>query len=326
MSYSDAILRADAQGGENPPGGLIPEDAAQDIIKEATEMSSVMGVSRRLPNMSRGQRRLPVLSVLPTAYFVNGDTGSKQTSKAEWEDVFVNAEEIAVIVPVPDSVLDDAAFDIWGEIRPVVAEAIGSTFDRAVLYGENAPAAWPDDLVDQITAANHLVTEGSIGADLYDDLLGEDGVVSLIEQDGYMVDGYLAKLAMRGKLRGVRDVNSGQPIFTRTPQEGTTYALDGDPITFPRNGSFLAGDDAELVAGDWSQLVYSVRQDITFKVLDQAVITDPSDDNKIVYNLAQQDMTALRVVFRAGWALPKPASRVAGSGRLPFAALTGEGS
>lgn len=28
----------------------------------------------------------------------------------------------------------------------------------------------------------------------------------------------------------------------------------------------------------------------------------------IIYNLAQQDMTALRIVFRMGWALPNPAS------------------
>ena len=45
------------------------------------------------------------------------------------------------------------------------------------------------------------------------------------------------------------------------------------------------------------QLVYSIRQDITVKILDQGVIQDP-ETKDIVYNLAQQDMIALRVVMR----------------------------
>ena len=45
------------------------------------------------------------------------------------------------------------------------------------------------------------------------------------------------------------------------------------------------------------------------KILDQGVIQDPAT-KEIVYNLAQQDMIALRVVFRMGWALPNPATRL----------------
>jgi hypothetical protein len=77
---------------------------------------------------------------------------------------------------------------------------------------------------------------------------------------------------------------------------------------FPENGAF-DNSIAQLVVGDFSQAVYAIRQDITVKILDQGVIQDPTT-KEIVYNLAQQDMVALRVVFRMGWALPNPATRL----------------
>ena len=39
-------------------------------------------------------------------------------------------------------------------------------------------------------------------------------------------------------------------------------------------------------------------------------IRDSPITKEIVYNLAQQDMVALRIVFRMGWALPNPATRM----------------
>jgi HK97 family phage major capsid protein len=90
---------------------LIPEDASAEIIQGVPSDSAVLQLARRLPNMSRKQTRLPVLATLPTAYFVNGDTGLKQTSSVSWENVYLNAEELAVIVPIPEAVLDDNDYD-----------------------------------------------------------------------------------------------------------------------------------------------------------------------------------------------------------------------
>jgi HK97 family phage major capsid protein len=121
-------------------------------------------------------------------------------------------------------------------------------------------------------------------------------------------------------LRGVRDIN-GQPIFRTGMQDPTRYELDGTPLYFPTDGSINAAQSL-LVSGDWNQLVYAMRQDITYKVLDQAVIQDAGGN--IVYNLAQQDMVALRVVMRLGFALPNPINRANPNPatRYPFAVLT----
>jgi hypothetical protein len=75
------------------------------------------------------------------------------------------------------------------------------------------------------------------------------------------------------------------------------------------------------IAGQWDQLVYAIRQDMTYKLLDQAVIQDAAGN--IVYNLAQQDMVAMRVVIRLGFALPNPLNRMvaAAATRFPFSVL-----
>lgn len=78
--------------------------------------------------------------------------------------------------------------------------------------------------------------------------------------------------------------------------------------------------------GDMSQAVYSIRQDLTVKLLDQAVIQDP--EGNIVYNLAQQDMVALRFVMRLGWELPNPINALSPNEetRFPFAVYVPEGT
>ena len=47
--------------------------------------------------LSRNTVRMPVLSALPSAYFVAGDTGLKQTTEAAWANKFLYVEEIATI-------------------------------------------------------------------------------------------------------------------------------------------------------------------------------------------------------------------------------------
>lgn len=297
---------------------LIQEQLINTIQQDAPKQSVFMQLARKLPNMTSKQTRVPVLDMLPMAYWVNGDNGFKQTSEQAWDNVFLTAEELAVIVPVPEAVIDDASFDIMGEIQPRVVEAIGQRVDSAIIFGVNRPAGWPADIITRARQAGNNVAPGS-GADYYNLIMGENGLIDRVEKSGRMVTGAVSAMGMRAKLRGVR-TNSGQPIFKSDMQGSTQYALDGAPMYFPQNGSFDTSV-AQLVVGDWSQAVYAIRQDITVKILDQGVIQNPTT-KEIQYNLAQQDMIALRVVFRMGWALPNPATRMDGDRvTCPFAYL-----
>ena len=280
MPFNSIISRADAQA-------LIPENVTQEIIQNAPQNSAIMQLARRLPNMPTNQTRMPILSALASAYFVNGDTGQKRTTEMAWANRFINAEELAVIVPIPENVLDDTSYDVWGEVRPRIEEAMGLAFDQAVLYGTNAPANWPTNILQGATNAAQTVARGAIG-DLYDDVFAENGVIAQVEEDGFLVNGHVGALAMRSALRGLRDAN-GYPLFNRTMQEGSQYELDGTEVIFPQNGAVDAAQSL-LVSGDWDQLVYSIRQDITYRIFSEGIVQDAAGN--IVYNLMQQDEQA----------------------------------
>lgn len=297
---------------------LIQEQLISTIQQDAPKHSVFMQLARKLPNMTSRQTRIPVLDMLPMAYWVNGDTGFKQTSQQAWDNVYLTAEELAVIVPIPEAVVADSSFDILGEVQPRIMEAIGQRVDSAVIFGVNRPASWRADIITTARQAGNNVAPGST-PNYYDLIMGEGGVIAKVEESGRMVTGALSAMGMRAKLRGLKGTD-GHPIFKSDMQGSTQYALDGAPMYFPQNGGFDQSI-AQLVVGDFTQAVYAIRQDITVKILDQGVIQNP-ETRDIVYNLAQQDMIALRVVFRMGWALPNPATRMDGDRTsCPFAYL-----
>lgn len=309
---SDMIDRTGAEA-------LISEEVANEIIQGAAEQSTVLRMGRKLPNMSKKKYRMPVLDMLPVAYWVAGDSGFKQTSKMAWKNKYITAEELAVIIPIPEAVVDDSDYDIWGEVRPRAVEALGKKIDGAVIFGVEKPDTWRDGLVDGATDAGNVVTLGA-SDDLYDKIMAEDGVIAKVEESGFFPSGHMADITMRAKLRGLKD-STGQPIFRTGMQGATSYSLDGAPIDFPRNGAFDK-TKALMITGDFSQLVYSIRQDVTYKLLTEATIVDPST-KEVIYALAQQDMVALRIVMRLGWEVPNPINSLksTGSERFPFAIL-----
>lgn len=313
MFENDANI-IDRTGAES----LIPETRAREIIQGTITRSAVLSQGRKLPNLSSKTHKMPVLDMLPIAYFVNGDTGDKKTTNMKWDKKVITAEEIAVIVPIPEAVLDDSEYDIWAEVRPRVEEAFGKVIDGAVLFGVNAPSTWRDDIVTTATSATSVVTLGSSDS-LYDKIMGEGGVIAKVEESGFFVTGHMADISMRAKLRGLKD-STGNPIFKSDMQESTRYSLDGSAMTFPNNGSFDKSK-ALMISGDFSQLVYAIRQDITFKLFTEGVVQNT--DGTIAYNLMQQDMVALRAVMRLGWEIPNPINslKTDKAKRCPFAIL-----
>lgn len=280
-------------------GVLIPPDVAKEIVSGARKQSVAMQLMKRLPNMTTNKTKQPVLSMLPIADFVSGDNGMKVTTNTAWKDKEMVVGEIAAIIPVPQAVLDDADYDIWGECRPLLEESFARVFDNQVFNGGNpkAPAEWPTPIITAATTAGNIVTLGT-GADVAEDF---NQLFGLMEDQEYDVTGVAAQKKLKTQLRGLRNEN-GDPIYqgltANTP--ANIYAV---PTYFASKGTWDAAR-ALAIAGDWNLVAYAIRQDMTFQIFDTGVISD--DTGKVVYNLLQQDMVAMRAVMRIAWQVANP--------------------
>jgi Phage capsid family len=290
MPYDNLISRTDAQA-------LMPEEVSNLMLKGLDAQSEALAQFTRVP-VGRKQVRFPVLSALPIAYWVTGDTGQKQTTEVNWDDKFLNIEEIAVIVPIPDSVLDDADVPIWDQVRPLCEQAAARTIDTAVFFGTDAPAIFPEDVVTAATNATNTATRGTSDPE-------EGGIVTdlgtalgALEMDGFGSSTGIAIKSLRGHVRAARNAQGDRFAEVSIDKDG--FEVDGVRYTHPMAGLWPVGaGEVEAIIYDPAQFVIGVRQDITWKLLDQAVIQD--NTGAIVYNLAQQDMVALRMVMRVGW-------------------------
>jgi HK97 family phage major capsid protein len=298
-TYDSIISRTDADA-------LIPDEVAADLIAAATQESAALTLFRRA-QMGTKLSTLPVLSALPVAYWVSGDTGLKQTTEAAWAGVVLTAEEVATIVPIPEAVVADSGFDVWGE---PLAEAVAVVLDAAVFGGINKPASWPAAVAPAAIAAGNAVELGTATA-AQGGVVGDlDSAFDQVEADGYSVSGVAAVTALRGLLRKARD-STGQKLA-----DVSSGMVEGVPISYLLPGTVAATTRA--IVGDYSMGVVGIRQDLSYKLLDQAVLSD--DTGKVIYNLAQQDMVAMRLTARFAFAVAVPATRTGGTG-YPFSVL-----
>ena len=151
----------------------------------------------------------------------------------------------------------------------------------------------------------------------YDSLLGANGLFGKVEGAGYTVDGVIAAMTGRAAMRGIKD-DAGRPIFVTDMQGATRYALDGAPMYFPANGAFDPSV-AQMVAGNWKQLVFAIRQDIQTKILTEGVIQETGEQgNRLQLGTAGHDCAARHLPHGLGTA--EPATRLnPDRANVPFA-------
>lgn len=293
MAYNNIISRTDM-------GSLIPEEVSNQMLtnlRDRMKGSAARALFTSIP-VSRGQVRLPVLSALPIAYWVTGSTGLKQTTEVNWANKFLNVEELAVIVPVAENDIDDTATPIWSQVQPLCEEAAARLIDATVFFGTNAPASFPTNVVAAAIAAGNFATRGTSASTAGGIVGDQSAALTALETDGFDPSGGVANRTLRGFARQAR--NSQGDRYAEIAITRDSVEIDAVNYQFPMRGLWPTGvGAAEAIAFDPTEFVFGLRSDISWKLLDQAVIQD--NTGAIVYNLAQQDMVAMRMTLRGGW-------------------------
>src|SRR6185437_10563189 len=242
---------------------LNTEDVSRDLLTNITTNSAAMSLFRTV-QMARNQTRLPVIETLPMSYFVNGETGLKQTTDMSWSNKYLNVEELATIIPIPEAVLDDSEYDIWGAVKPLAVNSAIRAIDNAIFFGVGKPGTWDPSIVSGATAASNVVVRGTHDA-AHGSLAGDiSDLFKTVEAEGYNPSGVIANVTYKGNLRNARDVQ-GERLDELSPTE-----VYGIPVTYPLEGLWPAGLSApEMITGDFRQEDKSLRYPF-------AVMTSPA--------------------------------------------------
>jgi HK97 family phage major capsid protein len=311
MTYTSDIVR------QTSPDPFVPEPVVNSIIQELPGQSVMLQRARTVP-MSAKTSRQPVINTLPSAYFLTAETGSgarKQTTDMTWANVILTAEELACIVPIPESYFDDSMVPIWDEVRPRIAEAMGKVIDAACIYGTNKPSTWSPAIYQTAVLKGNRFTQGT-----YPDLAADIANMGRqLAEDGFAVNGFVCKPGFPWQLVGMRTAQ-GVPIYQPSLQDRVGATLYGFGLSEADSGGWNSVE-TQLIAGDWSKAIIGLRKDISFRVFTEGVITDGSGN--IVLNLMQQDHIALRVVMRLAFATANPVTglNTNAATRYPFSVL-----
>lgn len=296
---------------KNELQGFVPKEKSNDIIKKVVRGSGIMRFSRAEP-MTSDTKTFPVMTSGAGAYWV-GEGKRISTSGATWIFPELRAKKLAVIIPITKEKLNDSTIDVFSELEESIAEAFYTTFDAAAVFGFESPFA--TSLMGAIRENGAVVTANANNIDI-----AASDVMAMVEEAGYDVDGFAARIGLKNTLRKLRDAN-GAPIFVPGTGQNELY---GQPIEFVRNGAWK-DNQADLIAGEWKYSLVGIREGIEYEILKEATLQNTLDEDGKPLSLAEQDMVAIKATMRVGYLCVKPeafAALVPASAEIPDCTLS----
>lgn len=268
--------------------GFVPVESATGIMKEVTQGSTVLKLSKVEP-MSSDKKKFSVLAEGPGAYWV-GEAERIKTSGAKWIYPEIEAKKLAVIIPVTKEKLNDTTINVFAELKPEIAKAFYMAIDKAALFGTGSPFA-----KSIYGVANDAGNKVVLGTNAELDLDVSD-VMALVEDAGLDVNAFAAHRGIKNSLRKLRDSN-GNSLYVEGVNQTELY---NQPIEYAANGGFDK-TKAEMIAGDFNYSIVGIRQGIEYEILKEATLQSVTMADGLPLSLAENDMVAIKATMRIGF-------------------------
>src|SRR6187402_718988 len=186
MPTTPYLSRADALS-------TIVEQRSTAILGLARETSVALATFRQIP-VSSSSLKMNLVNTFPNAKWLmpaaapddDVDIVKKPVTKMSWTDQDLLIEEAAVIVVIPENVIDDSEINMWAEVEARCAEAIARLIDATCFFGQTPdgspiPVSFPvGGIHGRAVAAANEVAAGTV--DVAEDI---NQLLAAVEEDGY---------------------------------------------------------------------------------------------------------------------------------------------
>lgn len=259
---------------------LTPE--LRDIfIQNVTQGSAIMQLAQRVQIPGAGVKT-NIVTGDPTPAWVTTETAEKAVSKPTFANKTMVPYTLAVIVPFSNQFRRDLPA-LYDQIITRIPNALGRQFDSTVMFG-TAPGA----NFDTLTGADAVAVDDGT----YDATVGI--MTALANADGNL-NGFVLSPQANGVYMTARNA-SGELEFPGFSPGGSIFGVP----TITASAAYKAGSSAANTigfAGDWSQAVVGIVQDVTLDYADQATLNDGSAE----IHLFQRNMFAVRAEMEVGF-------------------------
>jgi len=255
--------------------GLIPVELSKEIVQGVQKGSAIMSLSK-IEAMKTSEKTISVLNGLNA--FIVGEGEKIGTEDAGFTPVTLKTSKYAIIVPFSNELVNESIVNVFEEIKGEINEQFARLFDQRAIASIVA------------AAGSQSVVEGAtVGQALHEDI---SDAMALVESHGYDVNGFVTKYATKNRFRKLKDA-AGNMLYTPAITQEMSDELFGQPVDY----SFGVAADTTVVAGDFKHSVVGILGNIEYTLLTEATVNG--------VNLAEQDMSALRVIAHFAHAVTK---------------------